>query len=971
MPLSSLDKRIKEIKPKDDKVNALAVPTERSVSNLDQRISDITAQDVQAQKNINVTRDQDPDKKAENYNMAKESGFPLSLVEASPDEVKKMIDSFEFAQVEPSKTQNYVAKSLINATISQGDYANLEEAEKTLGQKLKHSFQRGLENVELGNLRAQQLFGDVSEATEQEIQNIKNFRETGARKTLQELMPSAKEISKQVADMQREEDRFEPEGLLEKALVGAAEQAPILGSTILKALERGLLGASTGASAAVIGGLLIPGPEEVITVPAAAQAGFKIGTKIGAAEAIFKLEAGLAADEFMDFRDENGQPLDPAIIWVASLGVGLANAGLEFASLSFLLKTVPGADKLFGRFTTKQVSEVLKNPTVRQALLKVGKKYAGAVGIESITEAAQESVTIIGGELAKIASDEADDTFFKGIDLSSAIKRVLSAGIAAIGPTIIFGAPGTMVGVYQSVFNTHKSNDFIDNLDKDKKAVDETKTLERSRDHSKEWLNTVGKDEEVYISPEGMDEFFQSQKEDAPKTLKKMGINVEKARESIATGEDTAVKVNEILTLSEDEYNALKDDIKPAPGAYTQREIRDQKANEDIENSVNLLKEEIEQDEQINTEIERIKEEGAKAGLEKEVIENVPILMNGLANRLSLEGIDRVEFLKKIGIKKTTLEQIKGLFQSEKGVPPRAAIPLTNESHLISLFEGADLSSVLHEVGHIALKEYNNLEITDQASNLLKKDMTTLRKWVGAKEGQEFTREQSEQFARGFEAYLMEGKAPTVELRSVFERFKRWLVETYKTAKALNVKLNPQVRQVFDRMLSANLEVEAMAQAGGFTVKTTDEMNALGMIKADQIFAKRLIDDTTKKATRRLTQARNKGYRSNVKDWRIDARKEIRNENPTYELMDRIATENPISREEFIDRYGKEAITLLPNKKVLRSETKPPDVSRKNLLNIMRKEIEEGEAKRRVPVLDKEGNIIDWTVAGRSFKYNR
>ena len=67
-----------------------------------------------------------------------------------------------------------------------------------------------------------------------------------------------------------------------------------------------------------------------------------------------------------------------------------------------------------------------------------------------------------------------------------------------------------------------------------------------------------------------------------------------------------------------------------------------------------------------------------------------------------------------------------------------------------------------------------------------------------------------EQFARGFETYLMEGKAPSTELRNAFRTFARWLTQIYKSIRGqLNVNIDDEMRQVFDRMLATEEQIEA------------------------------------------------------------------------------------------------------------------------------------------------------------------
>ena len=70
-----------------------------------------------------------------------------------------------------------------------------------------------------------------------------------------------------------------------------------------------------------------------------------------------------------------------------------------------------------------------------------------------------------------------------------------------------------------------------------------------------------------------------------------------------------------------------------------------------------------------------------------------------------------------------------------------------------------------------------------------------------------------EQFARGFELYALEGKAPSLSLQSVFQRFSAWLKDVYRsiTQRAaedvLQVSLTDEVRQVMDRMIATDEQI--------------------------------------------------------------------------------------------------------------------------------------------------------------------
>jgi hypothetical protein len=135
---------------------------------------------------------------------------------------------------------------------------------------------------------------------------------------------------------------------------------------------------------------------------------------------------------------------------------------------------------------------------------------------------------------------------------------------------------------------------------------------------------------------------------------------------------------------------------------------------------------------------------------------------------------------------------------------------------VISLLKTADLSTFLHETGHFFLEatlHLANMPDADAVSvadaNILMRwfapDMT-LEKWAG------MTLEEKapyhERFARGFEAYLFEGKAPSTEMRSLFRTFSSWLKSVYKSLTDLKVELTDDVRGVMDRMLASEAEIE-------------------------------------------------------------------------------------------------------------------------------------------------------------------
>ena len=131
-----------------------------------------------------------------------------------------------------------------------------------------------------------------------------------------------------------------------------------------------------------------------------------------------------------------------------------------------------------------------------------------------------------------------------------------------------------------------------------------------------------------------------------------------------------------------------------------------------------------------------------------------------------------------------------------QGAPENARGAYDAAKRLITLFEGADPSTLIHEAAHFFLDDMRRF--ADNATTA--EELQAIYRYVGSTDGV-LTTEQNEYFARSFEAYLMEGKAPNSLLGRVFEKFRKWLRAIYSQIKNLNVKLDDNIRKTFDEML--------------------------------------------------------------------------------------------------------------------------------------------------------------------------
>ena len=135
---------------------------------------------------------------------------------------------------------------------------------------------------------------------------------------------------------------------------------------------------------------------------------------------------------------------------------------------------------------------------------------------------------------------------------------------------------------------------------------------------------------------------------------------------------------------------------------------------------------------------------------------------------------------------------------------PRAAIVLGENMRRIILGETADPTSLVHELGHGWLDIIRFASTDPDAAPVAKQDWDTIRGWLGVAEGGKLTTDQHELFAKSFERYVAEGVAPTPELVGVFERFKQWMLQVYRSIEAIAPRIPDEIREIFDRYMAGD-----------------------------------------------------------------------------------------------------------------------------------------------------------------------
>ena len=244
----------------------------------------------------------------------------------------------------------------------------------------------------------------------------------------------------------------------------------------------------------------------------------------------------------------------------------------------------------------------------------------------------------------------------------------------------------------------------------------------------------------------------------------------------------------------------------------------------------------------------------------------------------------------------------------------------------IHLFDGADQSSFVHEAAHMYLAEMGKMAVDEAAPKGLLEDWNTIQDWAAYKpedikdyEGtareKEFKsyakaiddarksgdviairaaeeRWMQERFARGFERYIAEGKAPTQALQSAFRKFKSWLISIYRDLKNLGKEPPEDVKRVMDRMLATNDEIEAWAKAK--ELNAWDKKGFSGDLTGSEgDMIKRWAEDAKEKAKERVLKEL---MRQEENQWRTDLENSLEKERIDYEKH--LVDENPIYGQE-------------------------------------------------------------------------
>ena len=242
-------------------------------------------------------------------------------------------------------------------------------------------------------------------------------------------------------------------------------------------------------------------------------------------------------------------------------------------------------------------------------------------------------------------------------------------------------------------------------------------------------------------------------------------------------------------------------------------------------------------------------------------------------------------------------EEMQGYYQAEGKT--KGSITWDEEGKaIISLFEGADASTVIHEtLGHYLSVNIMRRSKLPTATEQMRKDRQTLLEYAESSEEEwaeldkydgdlskeQFDRKTAiyERWATGAEQYFMLGIAPSKDLRRIFANWKKWLLGIYKSIKDFvdsnkeyAKEITPEVRAVFDRALASEYAIIGQQKLDGYFAKLPDtiidklsETSKIQLAKTIENAYDKAVESLTKESLKNFTKERSaeiKAYRDKV-----------------------------------------------------------------------------------------------------------
>ncbi len=701
------------------------------------------------------------------------------------------------------------------------------------------------------------------------------------------------------------------------------------------------------------------------------------------------MAGGAEGAAFYEKQRKDGTPISRAI--PTSLSFAMVTALLERMGLNATLaRNAPRTattvlERTFGVVGSKLDAAVAKLPVKGQAVanaVRAGVVEGTTEYLENPIQGALEGVAKqddISGIWARTLEGARDWTPFLYAGLFGAgVHGVSARGHASQQPLDAAQFPAEQRGVAAAIaetadmeFAARQRVAFGEALTRAAETGDQTKLKSKNRAaFEAAYSRLVPEDAQtVFIDPENVIRFAQGEfSEDkaagqiSPSAidqgkLEQLGLDEDAVRVASLSGAPISVQAIKLLSMQPgQERSSLIESARQAPDGLSWKEAQAFDPQKKLDEAVKALADQAAAERKakaaaMNGEKDRIRQELTEAGFNKEVADRYVALHVANAEAFaSRYNEDPISVLRSRKFARQNEEEVHGgggggddkpsqntLAQTQsEPAGERGQVSISNGNALVGVFNGRDLSTILHESTHIFLS--NLEEIAAAGNDAAIADIRTLRQWAGLTENGELAPGEYSKFqemvATAGEAYFMEGKAPAGKLRRVFSAFRSWLLTVYKNMQSLfsaagfeGHTLTDEVRSVFDRMLTTD---DIVANSRERAELFNDGKSMLELFaKEDQEDMASLLAAADEEARSAINKQALKDRAERLREFRALAKDAV-NQDPFWETVDYVARKDGagLNREQMEREYGKAAVRDLNKAKpgIVRNGGIPLDV---------------------------------------------
>ncbi len=711
------------------------------------------------------------------------------------------------------------------------------------------------------------------------------------------------------------------------------------------------LGAATGVGAAAgtgAGALLSAETAETAATTAAPQITSKFAQWAWRYGMLHAVQLSSMSENYRNMeaeRDLYGRGLDPDDMAKAAYIASLAQAPIELMQLGLALSWVP--IKWFRpMYKTAASTSAIASNYIKTSYWRWFTKDVARKAVDMVNEMAEE---FLQGSVGALANRYLKYTSGQPFALPGFTEEFLDPleeakmAFYSFGLWNMLGLGGRAIELKTQIDEYNQNREILETLNE---VVNESKTKERSpltfERNIKDVVDGTPR-ERVYIPVRRWQNYWQDQNIDPQEAAADMGIEDEYKRavdESnvLSTQRDPNAEKEFLEALDDDGakmsipmeiyasriagtelHEGLAKDVAFSETGITEREVENARVR--LEREIDSFTEDLDaRARSLRTLQENIRIKLMDAGLDLDQAESVAeINARVLSTVAKYVGEDPQAMLNNL----TVIRDENGEASVQFKQAPRGGISFDQDSGkaIIRIFKEADVSTALHEfAGHFAIEHLLRAENMGTISEAGARDLATLRSWVGAEK--ELTTEQREQIARGFEAYLMEGKAPTPEVLTIFEKIKRWLLEIYRDMAALGVELSDEVRSVFDRWILLEDEADAVMQRQHLD-RIMEVAEQAGISTDNLETLAQLVNKAVREQHSSLVKEGVKPLVDRLQNTLGDRRKQIKKEvsdmirsQPVYQMisvMRRPKSRFSFSKQEILDVFGEEGLKVFRN----------------------------------------------------------